>query len=36
MFLDFKKWAKSIQIVGYNGASTVHKIHGGGGGPATK
>ena len=36
MFLDFKKWVKSIQTAGYNGVHTVHKIHGGGGGPATK
>ena len=23
MFLDFKKWVKSIQTAGYNGADTV-------------
>ena len=25
-FLDFKKWVKSIQTAGYNGARTVHTI----------
>ena len=25
MFLDFKKWGKSIQTAGYNGARTVVK-----------
>ena len=25
MFLDFKKWVKSIQTAGYNGARTVYK-----------
>jgi hypothetical protein len=24
MFLDFKKWVKSIQTAGYNGARTVY------------
>ena len=24
MFLDFKKWVKSIQTMGYDGASTVY------------
>ena len=26
-FLDFKKWVKSVQIAGYNGASTVYFFH---------
>ena len=26
MFLTFKKWVKSIQTLGYNGARTVHNL----------
>ena len=26
MFFDFKKWVKSIQTAGYNGARTIYKL----------